>query len=286
MKYTRIPDDTFQNLQMNAGIIVRNFDPTTGVCTGLLGATTGGVNFTATPTFEDFGEDIDNCPKNTKELKKLTEWEIKLSTTLVSISAEVAKTLIAAADTDSDNASHIIPRNDLAQEDFDDLWWIGDYSDKNTGDDAGYCAVHLMNALSTGGFQIQSTDKAKGNFALEFTAHYSMAAQDVVPFEVYVKSGGSEVRPSILLNKHSTTIVSGSTETLTVTKMPADAVVSWSSSATGTATVSDGVVTGGGTAGNAIITASITVEGVTYTDTCTVIVEAAPEPSNEEEPVG
>jgi hypothetical protein len=274
MKYTRIPDDTFQNLQMNAGIIVRNFDPLTGEGTGLLGATTGGVNFTATPTFEDFGEDIDNCPKNTKELKKLTEWEIKLSTTLVTISASVAKTLIAAADVDGDNDGHIIPRNDLDAKDFDDLWWIGDYSDKNTGDDAGYCAVHLMNALSTGGFQIQSTDKAKGNFALEFTAHYSMNEQDKVPFEVYVKSGGSEVKPSILLNKHSAKILVDGTETLTATKIPATAPVAWTSSSDSVATVSSGVVTGVDE-GSAIITAMITVDGVEYTDTCTVIVEAS-----------
>ena len=47
----------------------------------------------------------------------------------------------------------------------------------------------MMNTLSTGGFQIQSTDRAKGKFNFEYTAHYSMDAQTVVPFEVYVKAG-------------------------------------------------------------------------------------------------
>lgn len=56
MKFTIIPATTFKNIQLNAGILVRGFDPDTQEITGLLGATTGGVNFTATPTFEDFGK--------------------------------------------------------------------------------------------------------------------------------------------------------------------------------------------------------------------------------------
>ena len=47
-----------------------------------------------------------------------------------------------------------------------------------------------MNALNTGGFQIQSSDRAKGTFAFSFMGHYSMAAQDTVPYEIYIKQGG------------------------------------------------------------------------------------------------
>ena len=80
---------------------------------------------------------------------------------------------------------------------------------------------------------------------------------------------------SIELDAHSVTIKIGDTVTLGVTKYPADAVVTFSSASTSIAEVtSGGVVSGAGT-GNTIITASITVDGVTYTDTCTVIVEAA-----------
>ena len=49
-----------------------------------------------------------------------------------------------------------------------------------------------MSALSTGGFQVKSTDKGKGQFAFEYTAHYSMAEQSKVPFEIYVKMGATE----------------------------------------------------------------------------------------------
>ena len=192
MKYTKIPENTFQQLQMNAGILCTSFNPATGAVTGIMGATTGGINFTATPEFVDFGEDIDNCPKNTKELKKQTSIEAKMSGTFVAVSASLAKTLVGAADVDSLDATHVVPRNDLASTDFADIWWVGDYSNMNGDVNGGYCAVHLMNALSTGGFQIQSTDKAKGQFAFEFTGHYSMNDQDVVPFEIYVKEGSAD----------------------------------------------------------------------------------------------
>lgn len=76
---------------------------------------------------------------------------------------------------------------------------------------------------------------------------------------------------SISLNKHTIKLAESETETLTVTVVPADQTVTWASSDSTTATVSDGTITAKG-AGSAIITASITVDGVTYNDTCTVIV--------------
>ena len=192
MKYTKIPENTFSQLQMNAGVLCTEFNPATGEIDGIIGATTGGVQFTATPEFTDFGEDIDNCPKNTMELKKITSIEAKMSGTFVVVSAGLAQKLVGAADIDGQDATHIVPRNDLETTDFEDIWWIGDYSDKNGETNGGYCAVHMMNALSTGGFSIQSSDKAKGQFAFEFTGHYSMNAQDTVPYEIYIKTGTPE----------------------------------------------------------------------------------------------
>lgn len=193
MKYTQIPATAFKNIQMNAGILVsgaEGFDPETGTISGdIMGATSGGNSFSATPTYADYGEDIDNCPKNTLELKKLDSWEAVMSGTFISVTAALAKKLLGAVDSAKSTATKIVPSNDLDKTAFEDIWWIGDYSDVNTGESAGFCAIHIMNALSTGGFQIQSTDKGKGQFAFEFTAHYSMEAQDVVPFEIYVKEG-------------------------------------------------------------------------------------------------
>lgn len=191
MKYTKIPETTFRNLQLNAGVLLSAFNPESATVAdeSIIGATTGGVNFTATPTFSDYGEDIDNCPKNMKELKKLDAWEISLSGTYVTVDANAVKSLVGAADV---SGNKITPRNDLKLTDFTDVWWVGDYSDQNGETNGGFVAIHMMNALSTGGFAIKSSDNGKGNFAFTYTAHYSIDAQDTVPFEVYVKAGTAE----------------------------------------------------------------------------------------------
>lgn len=194
MKFTRIPETAFQKLQLNAGILLSGFDPATGEVTeaDLMGATSGGVNFTATPSFSDFGEDIDNCPVNVLELKKLDSWEVKMSGTFITVDTASAKTLIGAADIGTTDTTKIVPRNDILTTDFKDIWWVGDYSDKNGDTNGGFVAIHMLNGLSTGGFQLQSGNREKGQFAFEFTGHYSMEAQDTVPFEVYVKAGTAE----------------------------------------------------------------------------------------------
>ena len=125
-------------------------------------------------------------------LKKLDSWEVTASGTFVTVDTATAKSLIGAADVGSPDTTKVTPRNDVLDADFSDIWIVGDYSDKNGATNGGYIAIHLMNALSTGGFQLQTSDKAKGQFAFTYTAHYSMAAQDTVPFEVYIKAGTAE----------------------------------------------------------------------------------------------
>ncbi len=194
MKFTKIPSDAFQKLQINAGILTTDFTPATGTIgeAGQIGATTGGVNFTATPTYSDMGADIDNCPKNMKELKTLDSWEAKMAGTFVNADTAIAKRLCGAADIGTTDTTKVTPRNDLKDADFDDIWLVGDYSDKNGETNGGFIAIKLINALSTGGFQLKTADKSKGQFAFEFTGHYSMSAQDTVPFEIYIKAGTAE----------------------------------------------------------------------------------------------
>lgn len=194
MKFTKIPFDAFQKLQINAGILTTDFTPATGTIgeAGQIGATTGGVNFTATPTYSDMGADIDNCPKNMKELKTLDSWEAKMAGTFVNADTAIAKRLCGAADIGTTDTTKVTPRNDLKDADFDDIWLVGDYSDKNGETNGGFIAIKLLNALSTGGFQLKTADKSKGQFAFEFTGHYSMSAQDTVPFGIYIKAGTAE----------------------------------------------------------------------------------------------
>lgn len=190
MRYTKLAADAFSKLQLNAGLIVKNFDPESGTVSDadILFATSEGSAFEATPSYSDFGEDIDNCPANTMELKKLDYYEVLLSGTAVTMDTDSAKMLVGAADV---SGNKVTPRADLLPEDFNELWWVGDYSDDNTDDNGGFIAIKMINALSTGGFKLQSNNKGKGQFEYEFMGHYSMTDVSIVPFEIYIKEGGA-----------------------------------------------------------------------------------------------
>ena len=270
-KFTQVPNNTFEKLQLNAGILVDAFTPATGTIGNILGATTGGIQFASNPEYTDFGEDVDNVPNNMMELKHLNGYDPTMSGTFLTCDTTTIKSLIGSADIDGTDATRVIPRAELEAGDFEELWWIGDYSDVNTGSNAGFIAIHLLNALNTSGFQIQSTKNEKGQMAFEYHGHYSIEEQDKVPFEIYVKGSGA-LTPSITLNKNYISIVKNTTYDLKAITNPAGQTVTWSAADSTKASVSNGTVTGGSSAGNTIITASITVNGVTYSDTCTVVV--------------
>jgi hypothetical protein len=168
MKFTQVASDAFQKLQLNAGIILTEFDPTSPTVdkTKIFGATSGGTAFATNPEYVDFGEDIDNVPPNTKQLKRLQSVAPTMSGTLKTADTAVAKALMGGADIDANGK--ITPRTNLIDADFIDLWWVGDYSDKNGNTNGGFIAIKLANALNTGGFQLQSNDDGKGDFAFEF----------------------------------------------------------------------------------------------------------------------
>ena len=94
-----------------------------------------------------------------------------------------------------------------------------------------------------------------------------MSTQNAVVFIV-------STDPSVTLDQNEVTVEASDTVTLKASTYPAGETVTWTSSNTSAATVSSGVVTGVA-AGKTTITASITVGGNTYTDTCAVTVTAA-----------
>ena len=185
-KFTKIPQNTFEALQLDAGILLRNFDPATGAEPAdedIICATTGGITVSCTATYSDQGEDVDNCPNNMMELKKLDGWDCRMSFTSLGMSPELIRLSLGAADIAEDK---ITPRRDLKQTDFSDLWWVGDKAD------GGFAAVKLMNALSISGFSLKTTKNGKGQVSVELMGHVSIDAQDVVPMEFYSTEGTEE----------------------------------------------------------------------------------------------
>lgn len=181
-QYTTIPVDTFQSMQMDAGIVLKNFDPATPAKfdrKDIITATTGGVQATCQPTYSDLGEDVDNCPANLKELKHLDSWACTLAFTALGTSKENIRLALGAADINTDTGA-ITPRVSLKQSDFtDSIWWVGDRAD------GGCIAIELKNVLSTDGFSLQTTKSGKGQTSVTLTGHVSAATPDDVPMVIY-----------------------------------------------------------------------------------------------------
>lgn len=186
-RFTVIPQNTFDDLQVDAGVLLKIFDPDNPAApldADIICATTGGINATCTPTYSDYGEDVDNCPNNMKELKHLDGWDCKVTTTCLGTSPELIRLTLGAADIDGENK--IVPRRDLEQTDFSDIWWVGDKAD------GGLLAIQLKNALSTGGFSLQTTKNGKGQVSLELTGHVSINAQAEMPMVFYSMNGDAD----------------------------------------------------------------------------------------------
>ena len=180
--FTVIPQATFEEMQLDAGVLLKTFNPAQPAApadTNIICATTGGISASCVPTFSDLGEDVDNCPVNMKELKHLDSWECTLGFTSLGVSPANIKMALGCADIDGTDSTKITPRRDLEQTDFADLWWVGDRAD------GGFVAIQIKNALSTGGFALTTSKAGKGQVAVTLTGHVSIDAQDVVPMVFY-----------------------------------------------------------------------------------------------------
>lgn len=107
------------------------------------------------------------------------------------------------------------------------------------------------------------------NFYKVDTSYFNDLAENGIVFVM-----GTGTIPSIELDKSTLSItVGGTTGSLSATTVPAGATVTWTSSDITKATVSSGTVTAVA-AGTCTITASITIDGVTYSADCAVTVAA------------
>lgn len=177
--FTKISADAFPQIQSDAGVLLKKFDPATPKApedADIITATTGGISASCTPTYSDWGEDIDNVPNNMKEFKHLDGWECTITFTALGTSVEAIRLIFGAADV---TGNKVTPRRNVKQTDFADLWWVGDRTD------GGFVAICLKNALSTGGFSLQTTKNGKGQISVTLTGHVSIADQDTMPIEYY-----------------------------------------------------------------------------------------------------
>ena len=183
--FTRISADAFDALQLDAGVLLSQFDPNNPYSVpadeDIICTTSGGINPTCVPTYSDFAEDVDNAPNKLLEFQHLDGWDCAMAFSSIKFNAAGVHLALGAADetTLTNGVTKITPRKKVMREDYRDLWWVGDKAD------GGAVAIRLKNALSTGGFSLQTSKNAKGVIAMTITGHVSLYSQDDMPMEFY-----------------------------------------------------------------------------------------------------
>lgn len=239
--FTRISEDAFDALQLDAGVLLTTFDPANPYVVpssdSILATTTGGINPVCSAEYSDFGEDVDNVPNNMMEFKQLTGWTCTMGFSTIKFNADNTMWALGAADKTllANGVAVVKPRRDVKLTDYKTIWWVGDKAN------GGAYAVKLSNALSTGGLSIQSTKNGKGTNAITLTGHVSINAQDVMPMEFYdIPAPDETVTVSVTQN------LTNVTSTLTDTSADFGEPLSATLSADSGYTIDDVTVTMGG----------------------------------------
>lgn len=274
--------ETFQKLQLNAGIFLMGFDPSsytdadalrtalaTEIASGtkLLGATRGGGTFVATSEIRE--PDVDGKRYRFVGGAFVDSVDAQLTGTLVEIRPEVYAKVLATGEVSTNGLKKTIKMHTAIQNGdyIQNLVWVGDMSD------GGLVVIVLKNALNNNGMTLTFTDKGEGTIPFEFHAYQnSVEDYDYAPFEVIFL--GKIAAPGVSVTPSFSEIAVGGTVALTAVGNPSGGSVSWASDDTSVATVSSGTVTGVAV-GTVTITATYTKGGDTAIDKVIVRVKSA-----------
>lgn len=193
MTYTKITKAQFDEMQFNAGVLVCSFDINQPAIQNedIVCATTGGFSLAVEPSYVDLGDGVYMMQPGTAEMMMLTGWSVEASFTCISMSASSIRMVLGSAESGADNS--IVPKTDLDDTDYNNLYWIGDRTD------GGMVVVELINALSDEGISIQTTPKGMGEVSVHLTCHASIEDDmTAVPVEIY----SVERRPQFNIVQH------------------------------------------------------------------------------------
>lgn len=200
---TPLRKETYESLQLNAGITLVNFDlsqyddaedladaidDAIEDETKLLGATRGGGTFTITRDIRQV--EADGVRGRFKGSEIVDSADAYLSETLIEITPDHLKAVLGNVDIDDTKPDHIVMTMRTAFEDADYLQnvvWIGDTS-------KGFVAIELLNALNTADFTFTFADKNEGTANVEYHAHQEdVDDNDAVPVKIHYLTGGGEM---------------------------------------------------------------------------------------------
>ena len=202
---TALREETFENLQLNAGIFVKNADysgianagalktaiqaaiaGTSGGIGTIIGATRGGGSFTVTREMRQ--PEVDGRRYGFVGDTFVDSVEAQLSTTLIEITPQnLVDAFGSASITGSSPKQTIKLQTAIDTDDYlDNICWIGDISDGR------YVLICLKNALNQADITLTWTDKGEGTLPVEFHAKQANVDDyDEAPFEIVYFSPAS-----------------------------------------------------------------------------------------------
>ena len=175
---------TFENLQLGAGLFLKNFNDAAAQSAaelrlllaaaiedggGVIVATRGGGSFQCTPAQRSIEADGLRAP--TVGATVNDGWTVKLTGTMLEITPQHFADTLACAEVDTrEHRTTLRLRNGIAPEDhIPSLCWVGDTS-------RGFVLISLDNALGMKGAAFTFADKGEGTLPFEFQAHQDSAA--------------------------------------------------------------------------------------------------------------
>lgn len=199
---TPLRNETFRSLQLNAGMMLTDFDISsyatadalkTALATAiqdgskLLGATRGGGTFTVTREIRQVEADGTRYRFVGSEI--VDSVDAYLSTTLIEITPAHLKQVLGNADLTTSGEKTVVKMR-TAFEDTDylpNVVWVGDTSE-------GFICIDLKNALNTADFTLTFADKNEGTVNAEYHAHQGdVNDYDEAPFEIVFLEADGEL---------------------------------------------------------------------------------------------
>lgn len=173
--------EAFKSIPKGSGNILSDFSLETPKIdtTNVVHATQGGVQITYKNTIEDTLADIDNAPTNTKQGAEVSGTTATISYTTPNADPKTIQMAVGTADIDPDDPTHVVARLKTVLTDFKPLWWVGPM----TG--GGFLVVKILNALSTGGLNLQTAHRGGGSMQITLTAFSDLKNPDQAPMEFY-----------------------------------------------------------------------------------------------------
>lgn len=187
--------ETFDRLQLNVGIFIKNFKSTAVSCTdaaalltaivaalsagtNILGATRGGGQFTVGREMRD--PEVDGLRYAYKGGKFVDSADPQLSTTLVEVTPDSFSSALGGTISKSGNITCVRMPTALGTDAYlTDLCWVGDLADGQL------VMICLYNAVNTADFTFTFQDKGEGSFGVEFHGtQNNVLDYDYAPFEV------------------------------------------------------------------------------------------------------